>query len=140
MIGSTAPSSIWGGGSVGCYPFRGPPRTVSLAIYGGPVPVGPIGYGIRDRLLRGVVSRLTKNPNCFLFLCSPLIELHCRLGICCLIQRWFRLILFLIRGRFGRHCRLFFLLRSQIDHLGGWGSWVSSFCDWGEGVDGYVLG
>ena len=135
MLACTSTSSIWGQFYVGCYSSRGSAGLVSLAIHGIPGPLGPTIDGGRERLLGGgSFSWLTKNPDCLLLVCSPLIELHWSLRKFCCLQDWCRLLSCMMVGRCERHSHLFFLLWSRIDHLGCWGSWVSSWCDRGEGV------
>ena len=63
MIGSTAPLSVWGKFSVGCYSSWVPVDPVCLAVIGGPGHVDKTGYYSQEKLLGIVFSRLNKNPD-----------------------------------------------------------------------------
>ena len=73
---------------MGCYSFGGPSGPVCLDIRGVPGPVGLTGDGGLYRLLGDNFSRITKNTVYLLLLCSTLIVLHWKLGICHHLQRW----------------------------------------------------
>ena len=92
---------------MGCYSFGDLEGPASLAILGGPDPVGTTGDGSRERLLGGSVSQLTKKTGCFILRYSTLIGLHWRLEIYCLLRNWCRIQLYPMEGIFERCHRLF---------------------------------
>ena len=89
MLGSTDPLSIWGKFAMGYYSFQAPDGPVCLDIHGGPGPMGPTG----EMLLGEIFSLITKITCYLLLMCSPLIGLHWRLGICVTRNYIFSLIL-----------------------------------------------